>query len=157
MLARDTIYMQYTLDCGATWRTYRKHKLGDVTGITGTVERRDSIDILQSGAIAFKVWHPRRNPFGKRILFVGFTVSSLATSLPALQSQAPSQYWYPNPTTGLIKFTGKAEQLVSVFNMMGHLVLQRKIQPDQSIDLSAQPPGLYLIKGPEGTNRVVRE
>jgi hypothetical protein len=155
--ARDTIYMQYTLDCGATWTTYHKHKLGDVTGVANFVERKDSIDIPQAGAIAFKIWRPQVSAFARRVILDAFTVSTLATSLPALQSQAPSQYWYPNPTTGLIKFTGKAEQLVSVFNMMGHLVLQRKIQPDQSIDLSAQPPGLYLIKGPEGTSRVVRE
>ncbi len=155
--ARDTIYMQYTLDCGATWTTYHKHKLGDVVASLNSVERKDSIDIPQPGAIAFKIWRPQVSAFARRVILDAFTVSTLATSLPALQSQPPSQYWYPNPTTGLIKFTGKAEQLVSVFNMMGHLVLQRKILPDQSIDLSAQPPGLYLIKGPEGTSRVVRE
>lgn len=56
---------------------------------------------------------------------------------------------YPNPTNGLITLSGAAYKgVVTVFNQMGQMVLQKSFESLNNIglDLSAQPVGLYQIQ-----------
>ncbi|MGD1893854.1 MAG: T9SS type A sorting domain-containing protein [Cyclobacteriaceae bacterium] len=53
---------------------------------------------------------------------------------------------YPNPTNGLVWVEGQCDQLV-VLDLYGQQLLeQQNINGKSSLDLSAFPPGLYIIK-----------
>lgn len=56
---------------------------------------------------------------------------------------------YPNPTTSVIYFqtaTNLAEEKISVFNLSGQLVSEKKITGDNTLDLSELSTGVYLIQ-----------
>lgn len=51
---------------------------------------------------------------------------------------------YPNPTTGMIKIKGVDDAKVSVYSITGSLITE--YESLQTIDLSAQPNGIYFVK-----------
>jgi len=56
---------------------------------------------------------------------------------------------FPNPTTATVYFqtdTNLTDEKVSLFNMSGQLVAEKKIGSDNSLDLSALQTGVYLIQ-----------
>lgn len=56
---------------------------------------------------------------------------------------------YPNPTTSTVFFktdTNLAEEKVSIFNISGQLVSQKRITGDNALDLSELTTGVYLIQ-----------
>jgi uncharacterized delta-60 repeat protein len=66
----------------------------------------------------------------------------------------------PNPTTGIIQLSNIRAEEVQVFDCTGRLV-QRLLRPGNTVDLSAQVAGLYLLqireKGEVYSARVVKE
>ncbi len=87
----------------------------------------------------------------------------LATGLPQA-SQVSDLIAMPNPTNGLLRLSGDigANTSYTVINAMGAAVLSNRLQGhDRTIDLSALPPGPYMLNGnsAEGTFclRVVKE
>jgi len=66
---------------------------------------------------------------------------------------------YPNPSTGQITVSGKdALGNISICNSVGTIVYQANTNElQQSIDLSANEPGLYLIKVGNQTSKLVKE
>jgi hypothetical protein len=69
---------------------------------------------------------------------------------------------YPNPGSGVytLQYLSEANEIayLSVFNMLGELVQQSKAESQagihrQSIDLSNQPAGTYIVKLQQGTQR----
>lgn len=54
---------------------------------------------------------------------------------------------YPNPTTGMVSVKAEGLNHISVFNLMGQVVMQQIVSANQAaIDLSALPEGTYFIK-----------
>lgn len=56
---------------------------------------------------------------------------------------------YPNPTTAAVYFqtqTNLVDEKVSVFNLSGQLISQKKITGDNALDLSELSSGVYLIQ-----------
>lgn len=56
---------------------------------------------------------------------------------------------YPNPTTATVYFqteTNLVDENVSVFNLSGQLVSEKKITADNALDLSELSTGVYLIQ-----------
>jgi hypothetical protein len=53
---------------------------------------------------------------------------------------------YPNPTTGVVRWTGDGMRSVQVFNMQGAMVQEAMTNGGNSIDLSELPQGLYTLR-----------
>jgi CubicO group peptidase (beta-lactamase class C family) len=53
---------------------------------------------------------------------------------------------YPNPTTGVVRWTGDGIRSVQVFNMQGAMVEEAQPNGGNSIDLSELPQGLYTLR-----------
>ncbi len=53
---------------------------------------------------------------------------------------------YPNPTTGVMRWTGDGIRSVQVFNMQGAMVQEELPNVGNSIDLSELPQGLYTLR-----------
>ena len=53
---------------------------------------------------------------------------------------------YPNPTTGMVSVKAEGLNHISVFNLMGQVVMQQAVADQADIDLSALPKGTYFIK-----------
>lgn len=56
---------------------------------------------------------------------------------------------FPNPTTAVIYFKTDAiltDEKVSVFNISGQLITEKKISADNALDLSELSTGIYLIR-----------
>lgn len=56
---------------------------------------------------------------------------------------------YPNPTTSTVFFqtdTNLADENISVFNLSGQLISEKKITADNALDLSELSTGIYLIQ-----------
>jgi Secretion system C-terminal sorting domain len=56
---------------------------------------------------------------------------------------------FPNPTTATVYFqtdTNLTDEKVSLFNLSGQLIAEKKIGSDNSLDLSALQTGVYLIQ-----------
>lgn len=51
----------------------------------------------------------------------------------------------PNPTTGIVQLSNVTAEEIQVFDCMGRMV-QHLTQPGNTIDLSSQPTGLYLLQ-----------
>lgn len=66
----------------------------------------------------------------------------------------------PNPTTGIVQLQNVSADEIQVFDYTGRM-LQQLPQPGNTIDLSGQPAGLYILQIREGkklyTARVVKE
>jgi hypothetical protein len=56
---------------------------------------------------------------------------------------------FPNPTTAMVYFqtdTNLVDERISVFNLSGQLISEKKINGDNSLDLSDISSGVYLIQ-----------
>jgi len=53
---------------------------------------------------------------------------------------------YPNPTSGIVNLAGATNAHVTVYNTTGMIVADYPGLVGQSIDLSAQPNGIYFLK-----------
>lgn len=67
---------------------------------------------------------------------------------------------YPNPTTGNITISqmGDEAKEVLLYNIQGQLVMRQRISGEsQTLDLSALPAGLYLLKAGSKTAKIVKQ
>ncbi len=56
---------------------------------------------------------------------------------------------FPNPTTATVNFvteTNLTDENISVYNLSGQLITQKKLTSDKSLDLSDLASGVYLIQ-----------
>lgn len=56
---------------------------------------------------------------------------------------------YPNPTTSVIYFQTEVnlrDEKISIFNLVGQLISEKKITADNALDLSELSNGIYLIQ-----------
>lgn len=53
---------------------------------------------------------------------------------------------YPNPTAGIMNIAGTNKAKVTIYNITGMLVAEYENFTEQTIDLSAQPNGIYFVK-----------
>lgn len=55
---------------------------------------------------------------------------------------------YPNPSDGVfvIDLRDERPHLVELYDLLGHLILQKEIVSDQTIDFSPYKPGIYLLR-----------
>ena len=60
--------------------------------------------------------------------------------------QAGVPFFYPNPVTKSIVIGNiETQQTVSVYSLEGRLIYQRQANPNEAIDLSNLPAGLYIL------------
>jgi hypothetical protein len=68
---------------------------------------------------------------------------------------------FPNPTTGRITVTPPNHFAppvnITVTNVYGQIVLQQPFSPGASVDLSATPPGLYIIRLESATGQDITQ
>lgn len=72
---------------------------------------------------------------------------TIVDDIPAV-SQIPSGFVYPNPTKGIINFTGLSDKFVALklYNIDGMQVFCAKINSSvQSVNIDFLPRGIYLI------------
>lgn len=53
---------------------------------------------------------------------------------------------YPNPSKGIFYLNVTENVTVSIYTVLGAIVLEKEIQPNEAIDLSNQPKGVYFVK-----------
>lgn len=53
---------------------------------------------------------------------------------------------YPNPSTGVFRVDLAQQQTIKVYDLYGKLILQTTLQPNEIIDLSNYPDGVYFVK-----------
>lgn len=56
---------------------------------------------------------------------------------------------FPNPTTAMIYFqteTNLSDEKISIFNLSGQLISEKKVTADNALDLSELATGIYLIQ-----------
>jgi hypothetical protein len=54
--------------------------------------------------------------------------------------------FYPNPTTGMLTWSGAALSAVRLYNAQGRLALEASVTGRQMIDLASLPDGMYLMQ-----------
>lgn len=62
---------------------------------------------------------------------------------------------YPNPTNGMVYFTSEFQMDVIVYNALGEALFNKKAV--QSIDLSNEPAGVYMLKVTSTEGTVIRK
>ena len=53
---------------------------------------------------------------------------------------------YPNPTNGILNVKGKGAMNISVFNVLGQLIMETDARDNATIDLSSCEQGIYMIR-----------
>jgi photosystem II stability/assembly factor-like uncharacterized protein len=135
-----------TRDGGNTWQTL-------------------STDAIEFGQIVAcgpsQIWAgtARSNPTPYVSPLLRYTGTTLSTKNSA--SKALTLFAYPNPSTGIVQLAGPltGKETVRVYDAAGRLCQQEVVSDAQrTLDLSAQAPGLYLLKltAPNGTIRTQR-
>jgi hypothetical protein len=64
---------------------------------------------------------------------------------------------YPNPTAGLLNVAGADNATISVFNISGQLVSEISSLRGNTINLSALPNGMYLVKIQKGETIITKK
>jgi hypothetical protein len=64
---------------------------------------------------------------------------------------------YPNPARSFIHINVEDPGLVQVFSIMGQLIGTFELTSSSKIDISSYAPGLYIIKGGNGTTRFIKK
>jgi len=85
------------------------------------------------------------NTYGWNILDAGLNCSGLSTDSFNVDAVA----LYPNPSTGLVYVKNAREDTVQVYNLLGQVVYETKLQGSQEtqeLDLSYLKAGLYEVK-----------
>ena len=72
------------------------------------------------------------------------TGDALDCSVPTSNPEATAFNFFPNPTSGIVYVEGFRQGFLQVFDLSGRL-LQAKAFNGNSVDLSALPPGMYLL------------
>ncbi|MBO0358152.1 T9SS type A sorting domain-containing protein [Hymenobacter sp. BT186] len=101
-------------------------------------------------------WGSSSRPGPPLLRYVGTALATKKSATPAL-----SILVYPNPSTGLVQLAGPltGKETARVYDVAGQLCQQGFVSDAQrTLDLSAQAPGLYLLKltAPDGTIRTQR-
>lgn len=135
-----------TRDAGNTWQTL-------------------STDAIEFGQVIVggpsQIWAgtARSNPTPYVSPLLRYTGTTLSTKNSA--SKALPLFTYPNPSTGIVQLAGRltGKETARVYDAAGRLCQQELVSDAQrTLDLSAQAPGLYLLKltAPDGTVRTER-
>jgi hypothetical protein len=75
-----------------------------------------------------------------------FPENSTSVGNPVETSMRPVLI-YPNPSEGFLTVETSSPFTVSIYNASGRCIYQRFCDSDKAeIDLSLQPPGLYLVR-----------
>jgi len=102
------------------------------------------------------------NDKSENILYAA--VNGMIDTGPATNTLSPStQSWhiYPNPTTGKIYVQLNQENVsggvVSIINILGKTILQRKIAGDKAIEveMTGKEPGVYFMRINEMTRKII--
>lgn len=69
---------------------------------------------------------------------------------------------FPNPTNGVISLTASTDgiQQVTIYNLLGEIVLMKEANLDAgipiNIDLTVQPPGIYIIRAGRWAEKIIK-
>lgn len=87
-----------------------------------------------------------------------FTGTQQGTTGSAEQ-QEEGLWMVPNPSSGIVEIRLETAGIVTVVNVQGQQVYRRQLPSGTTqLDLSACPPGLYFVKGPQSiTAKLVRQ
>ncbi len=75
-------------------------------------------------------------------------IDSLIDMIPTsiIEKQEAEINFYPNPAHGLIYFTALGKINVSIYNVAGNMILNKKEITGGSLSIAGFPPGLYIIR-----------
>ncbi len=135
-----------TRDGGSTWQNLS----------TDAIEF-DQIIVSSASQIWAGTARSNPTPFVSPLLRYTGTILSVKNSV----TPTPALLVYPNPSTGLVQLAGSltGKETARVYDASGQLCKQEFVSDAQrTLDLSAQAPGLYLLKltAPNGTVRTQR-
>ncbi|MBK8366070.1 MAG: SBBP repeat-containing protein [Bacteroidetes bacterium] len=83
---------------------------------------------------------------------------STCVGLTELISSGNNLMVYPNPFTTTITIVSESEKLIQVFNVLGSLIYtKRSDYKIMSLDLSAQPNGIYFIRIGTFNKKIIKE
>ncbi|MCW3102739.1 MAG: type sorting protein [Bacteroidetes bacterium] len=100
---------------------------------------------------------------GNIIRTTGFTINvhNPTTGAQEITSADPEISIYPNPGTGIFSIrSGKPVSVVEVLNILGENILNVKVQQSAettSVDLSAEPNGIYFIRIISGKQETIKK
>lgn len=90
---------------------------------------------------------------GRHVLSASFERKAGVTSAAAEPVRV-----FPNPTGGTLSVTAPDGELLSLYDMMGRLVLQRTALGSGTVlDLGGLAPGIYLLRAGSSTVKIVRK
>ena len=92
-------------------------------------------------------------------LNLGLVATLAGLSDASVMENAPALQVFPNPAEDFLTVKGVALGQLSLYNMMGQMVLSQMLDGDESyvLPLSSLPPGLYFLKASSRDNRVFTE
>jgi cyanophycinase-like exopeptidase len=74
------------------------------------------------------------------------------------ESVGQNFHFFPNPTTGLVRWTGQSENVrLTVMDISGKVLIDNPNHPSGWADLSSLPSGLCIVKINGHTSRIVKE
>jgi hypothetical protein len=129
-------------------------------GFEGNVKVRDMWKKQDLGVFSEAEFAPAISYHGAglfRLSAESTAVDSSTTAAVAVDALSPAALLaYPNPTTGVVyvENEGSSEVVVVVYSAKGELLLRTV---GRSVDLSALPSGVYVIKVGEKTAKVVKK
>ena len=139
--AGSTYIKHYTFTVPATYDDTELSVIGMVSRVAGaTADDREIINSEVTDAI---------------------TIINYAVGME--EDEATFNAIYPNPTQGIVNITPavSGKQQLSVTNILGELVMSKEVNlvsgSPFSIDITAQPVGIYLLRIGNSSERIIKE
>jgi hypothetical protein len=151
----SALYYSYSVDQGNTWSV--NEKLSDSfdphVGYPNQPKMGDYFDMESSNAGAHLAWANTLN--GGQDVYYSFIAPPVSTGIDDVRGNLNVSV-YPNPTSGLLEISGGDKKTrIEIFTTVGQKLFSTSVfNTRHTIDLSAQPAGIYFLKLISDDNQV---
>jgi hypothetical protein len=86
------------------------------------------------------------------------SVYSLKDDIPALiqETAKESHFFHSNFVSDQLVVRVSGNTLVNIYSLSGNLLIQKKVNNNETVDISQLPKGLYIVKIDSVTNKIIK-